>query len=481
MNDNDECYIIDEFIEEDDDKQQHIDTNVDFPGFLLLDKTFGKKNKRFLYKVQPFNRELPSLLIPYDKPVGFSKEIINKYILFRYQDLKKKPAYGILIRSLGDVTNLNAYYEYMIYGKNIRLDNSLLKKQVKTLVPVCENENIDNYVETIFNKYVNIYKYDDEAITIDSPGTEHFDDALSISIQNNITKISIYITNVCIWLEELNLWNFLGNEMKTIYLPNKKISMFPNEFIQLCNLKAYNKRIALCINIYIVNNKIVEVQIKNKLIKVLNNFYYESKELLRNETYKKLMKFTQQYNDSVKNSYELVSYWMIFVNKLMGEKFAKKEIGIFKINYNNYDNYVIEKLIQEKGINYYELNSEGEYIQLTSPLRKKADVLNQLFLMQCFLGYNFINSDDYVSNFVSSIDEKNTLMKEIRKVENHCDIVSRLVNENDEEKIYEVEDLGPIKKIKGLNRIVQLDDDVKKIKIKIINKMERKSVRMEKV
>ena len=144
---------------------------------------------------------------------------------------------------------------------------------------------------------------------------------------------------------------------------------------------------------------------------------------------------------------------------------------LFKINYNNYDNYLIEKLIQEKGINYYELSSEGEYIQLTSPLRKKVDVLNQLFLMQCFLGYNFVNSDHYVSSFMTDINEKNILMKEIRKVENHCDIVSRLVNENDEEKIYEVEHLGPIKKIKGLNRIVQLDDDVKKIKIKIINKM----------
>ena len=70
-------------------------------------------------------------------------------------------------------------------------------------------------------------------------------------------------------------------------------------------------------------------------------------------------------------------------------------------------------------------------------------------------------------------------MKKIRKLENHCDLIYRLTNENDQEKIYTVETYGNIKVIKELNKIIYDDRDLKHIKIKIKWSREKKSVLLE--
>ena len=79
--------------------------------------------------------------------------------------------------------------------------------------------------------------------------------------------------------------------------------------------------------------------------------------------------------------------------------------------------------------------------------------------MKYILQYNY-NSTIY------DINNCNETMK-IRKLENHCDLIYRLTNENDEEKIYTVETYGNIKVIKELNKIIYDDRDLKHIKIKI--------------
>ena len=46
----------------------------EYAGVLKVDQTFGRKNKRLLYKVCPYDKELPYLLIPYDLKIEFIKE-----------------------------------------------------------------------------------------------------------------------------------------------------------------------------------------------------------------------------------------------------------------------------------------------------------------------------------------------------------------------------------------------------------------------
>ena len=83
MNDNDECCYIDQFNEDEQEEDLINDKyKSELHGLLMLDRTYGKKCKRYLYKVVPSNKDFPSLLIPYDKKIEFSKELINKYIYY---------------------------------------------------------------------------------------------------------------------------------------------------------------------------------------------------------------------------------------------------------------------------------------------------------------------------------------------------------------------------------------------------------------
>ena len=88
MLEHEECYHIDDF-EYDDDNNNNDNDNNEYAGFLHVSRTYGKSGKRFLYKVVPYNRELPQLLIPYDLKVEFSKNSKNKYILFTYDNLSE--------------------------------------------------------------------------------------------------------------------------------------------------------------------------------------------------------------------------------------------------------------------------------------------------------------------------------------------------------------------------------------------------------
>ena len=59
------------------------------PGVLLLDKnqTYGRYNKRLLYRCIPDDKRMPEFLVPYeDKFKSFSKQKINKYVLFKVKE-----------------------------------------------------------------------------------------------------------------------------------------------------------------------------------------------------------------------------------------------------------------------------------------------------------------------------------------------------------------------------------------------------------
>jgi len=62
---------------------------------------------------------LPAFLIPYEVRLGFSKDVSNKFVVFRYDKWTQKHAEGILVETLGDVTVLEAFYEYQLYCKSL--------------------------------------------------------------------------------------------------------------------------------------------------------------------------------------------------------------------------------------------------------------------------------------------------------------------------------------------------------------------------
>ena len=58
------------------------------PGILVLEnnKTYGRteNKKRLLYKCIPHKKNYPAFLVPYEPTLGFSKHILNHYVIFKY-------------------------------------------------------------------------------------------------------------------------------------------------------------------------------------------------------------------------------------------------------------------------------------------------------------------------------------------------------------------------------------------------------------
>jgi hypothetical protein len=98
--------------------------------------------------------------------------------------------------------------------------------------------------------------------------------------------------------------------------------------------------------------------------------------------------------------------------------------------------------------------------------------------MNRILQYSF-NGEEYLNNWIKNIDNSNERMKIVRQVENHCYLISLLINENDQEKTYTVQQNGNIKYIVELGKYFYDERDMEKIKIKVIVIDEKKRMRVE--
>ena len=215
-----------------------------FAGILILtgNKTYGRKNSsqsikkhdKLLYKCIPNDPFLPSFLVPYEmKTMGFSKLFHNLYVIFKYDHWEDKHPHGILLQTIGIVNELPNFYEYQLYCKNLHISINHFEKHTAKAVKKMSEENKELF-KFIQEKYPNSLEdrtSNTTVFTIDPKGSIDFDDAFSIQkisqtqISQEITtnfRLSIYISNVPILLDTLQLWQSFGERISTIYLPDKK-------------------------------------------------------------------------------------------------------------------------------------------------------------------------------------------------------------------------------------------------------------------
>ena len=204
------------------------DNNI--PGILLLvGKTYGRsKNNKFYYKCIPNDNRIPAFLIPYElKNTGFNKNIINRFILFKYIEWKDKHPVGIIINMIGEINNLGSFYEYQLYCKNLFIP---IKKFTSDVDKVMKKEGNNPFIKIIMEKYTNIEnRLDHNVFTIDPKLSRDLDDGFSI--KDNV--LSIYIANVPILMEYFGLWNSFSERISTIYLPDRKRPMLPKYSINI--------------------------------------------------------------------------------------------------------------------------------------------------------------------------------------------------------------------------------------------------------
>ena len=331
---------------------------------------------------------------------------------------------GQLCQTIGPVNNIECFYEYQLSCKDLNISNKNFTKMVNNINYSHDNYSIDN------------------AITIDSLDTQDYDDA--ISFNNNC--ISVHISNVPIYIEKHNLWNYI-NKVSTIYLPDKKRSMLPTKLTDnILSLKAGEKRDVFSMNIQFDENNNISINFSKDIIKIRKNHIYESEKLLNDNIYKNINDKVHillpkyPYVHHVSNSHELIEYLMIFMNAQCAIKLHESSVGIYRslILESNRESEIDDPIIR-KFISYWK-NSKSEYtikpdhehqllmlkdyVHITSPIRRLVDIVNMMMLQHVLniyiFGNNALTFYNYHTNNLIAINKS---VKDIKRIQNDCTIL----------------------------------------------------------
>lgn len=455
--------------------------NRDIPGILLLEnnRTFGRtpNKKRLYYKCKPYDTKLPHFLVPFDIPIGFNKNYKNKYVTFSFSKWDDKHPIGVLSQTLGDVYDFKSYCEYILYCK--QLHSSIITSISKTKQCLIQKP-IEEYKEMILNNpdmYGEFMKRKNEYIfSIDPEGCRDRDDALSITYDPIISttgcreyKVSVYIANVWVWLELFELWEFSGNRVSTIYLPHMKRPMLPFAISEkICSLDADgNDRFGFVMDFVVFENpakndiRIIGMPTLNQCcIKVAVNYNYEEEYKLRDDRNYQLLKTTTEKLDgggTVKDSHDVVAFWMTQMNYYCAKLMKQNKIGIFRTAHQQPITNPIPsgmpkfmRILEQHISGSYKVYSDttdlthetlglSEYVHFTSPIRRLVDLLNQIKWVMEIIAPPLLS--DQVTEFyetqIGEIDELNSKMKKIRRIQSDCDILFKATGFMDENMIHD--------------------------------------------
>jgi exoribonuclease R len=438
--------------------------NNNIPGVLILEnnKTYGrnvipgkkytlKNQAKMFYKCVPDDPNIPEFLVPYEiKTLGFSKIQSNLYVTIQFTKWEDKHPFGVISQIIGSVDILDNFYEYQLYCKDLNHSITEFNKTTTHNVKTIVHDNYNKFIDFVCLKYKNSFqdRTNADVFSIDPQSSKDFDDAFSISkLYNNQIILSIYIANVSIWLDVLQLWSEFSKRVSTIYLPDKKRPMLPNILSDnLCSLKANELRFAFTMDVIIEDDTIIDIKYVNTLIKVKRNYVYEEPDLLGNSNYKLLLGVTslisQKYNflnSIINDSHELVAYLMILMNYQSATRLLKFNKGIFRSTTTNASTPVLELrkwLYNSSGI-YVNIDNFGRhnildldaYTHITSPIRRIVDLLNIIQLQEC-LNLITLSPDAilFLNNWSNKIEYINSNMKSIKKVQNDCNLLDFVSN-----------------------------------------------------
>ena len=395
---------------------------------------------------------MPEFLIPYKVRVKFRKHQVNKYVVFKFSSWRKKHPIGTLQITIGNVDELSSFYEYQMYCNSLYASISNLTSQTKKMLKLHSEQY---YREQIMQKYNIIDRTEWDIITVDSFGSKDLDDAFGYKEIDELTSmVSIYISNVVFWFDALDLWSSFNNRVATIYLPDRKRPMLPTRISDdISSLLENQKRFAFALDVIINKNtgEILSYGYANTLIMVTRNLRHKTEELYNNPMYCEMTNIAQKMNkkklylDSVMNSHEIVSYFMVLMNYLTAKRMKEYKKGIYRFAKTNADYVVPEdtpkdiakflKIWHSMGGQYckyeqcdgHDMLKLESYLHITSPNRRLVDMLNMI-IFQDIIGIVPLTekSRTFYDKWHTdkSIEYINNTMKSIRKVQSDCKLLN---------------------------------------------------------
>ena len=434
-------------------------------GVLVTEKTYGKYKDKFLYRCMPHDRHLPEFLVPYSMKTGFQKNHVPVYICFKYKDWEDKHPRGEIIRTIGPVNILGNFYEYQLACKNLDISLKDFTKNAKERLKHLPTNEI---IENIVSKYGILDRRSHTCYSIDNNDTVEFDDAFSLW---NETKadgkeyqtLSVYISNVSFWMEELDLWSAFSQRIATIYLPDQKRPMLPTILSDcICSLKKGEQRIVFTMDItkcLSEPERPPEYSFKNSLIIVKENLAYNSwqNNYQAKPVCEEAIKFAAGISkDPIRNGRDLVYFMMVYFNHMVSCEMIKYKNGIYR-NVKSIDcKTEIPKNLPDDVYSYLKFlkSSVGQYVcfndmkhhshldldtylHISSPIRRLVDLLNLIQIQENLGLFKFTDSAyQFYGKWISKLDYINTTMRSIRKVQSDCNVLAYFEDETNLEKTY---------------------------------------------
>lgn len=436
------------------------------PAIISLKKMYGKENNKYMFKATPDDRRVPEFIVPYKiKKLSFHKKHINKYVIIRFNKWNGKHPEGTLVTTIGDVNILPNFYEYMLYCKSLHASLQKFNEKTHTFLRNTNSEkHIDNMLLT--DSYNVIDRREWDVICIDPKTSKDFDDGFGIKKINHKSidcyMLSIYIANVPLWIDSMNLWSSFTERISTIYLPDRKRPMLPSILSDnLCSLQKGNTRFAFALDVFIDNEfKIFDYQFSNVAIQIKENYDYDDTErLYKDKVYTQTLNLISEMNhytrykycNSIIDSHDVIAYLMVLMNYLSAQKLKSKQNGIFrsiklKTDYEMPINIPsdIQRFVQgwnSTGGKYLKYQDYEEhqilkldaYVHITSPIRRLVDILNIMLVMNDDKTFKFVNvapSIEFFNKWTSteSMGYINTSMRAIRKLQNKCELLQKCYN-----------------------------------------------------
>lgn len=428
------------------------------PSVLILegDKSYGLLNKRKLYKCIPDDARLPVFLVPYEiKQMGFQKKILNKYVNIVFDNWEGKHPIAKIHNSIGDIDKLENFYEYQLYCKSLY---SSIQGFTRATCKALKRQSQEEFIANIKTRRDLEDRTDWNIYTIDPKKCSDYDDAFSIKTdaETGETLLSIYISNVTFWMDELDLWDSFSERISTIYLPDKKRPMLPTILSEcLCSLVEKETRFGFTLDLTIKNDEIISKKFKNTVIRVKRNLVYDTQEMEETKEYQEVFqtltslnnKKEFKYIDSITTSHDVIAYLMIIMNYYSAREMEKNEIGLFRSATVGKPPSVAEtlpsdikkfltiwqssggrymKFSQEKPIGHHGYLRLDSYVHITSPIRRLVDLLN-IIEMQNKLGLmDFTDKSKAFHDYWTSdemLDYINKTTRVIRRVQCSCDLL----------------------------------------------------------
>ncbi len=276
-----------------------------------------KKGKREykLYNVQPLDNSLPKFVVPYGGKLTGNLAIKLKFV--NWDDALPRGEIGsdgIILENNDENSDKIIMHHCGIHPRKYLKFDQRIKKRIE--------ENGYNPLEDKITRVDINKKYPKSFVfSVDNDTTVDYDDAFSYYEDENEIVVGIHIAQPIYWLTKEDLDEKMKSQVGTLYGSDSRLDLFGETLTLKSSLKKGEVKPSYSV-IYTYSKECEDTIIESypSLIRIDQNFSYESNELTSISETIGLKNYTDSLNRSDNDYHDIVSYWMIVVNTYIGNK-----------------------------------------------------------------------------------------------------------------------------------------------------------------